>query len=442
MSDSPVSVLRETAARYPGLTAIRRGSSIVSYAELSAAVDRVTAHLRQAGAGPGGLVATLLPNSVEFVATYYAAQLAGSAIVPFSPTLRRPMLEQRLSECRPAVLMLPAQAPEWARGAGAATGASLLTMDEDIFSRTRPGEQALEIPDTPPDAVATLSYTSAGSQGAATAELTRSNLAVAASTLARAVLHLTPGDVLLSTFPTLSTLGQTCGINTTVAAGACLTIPPRFDPDEILRVIVDQRVTVLAIFPALLPGLLREAQRCEADVSSLRTILGAGGATVTHRLREPLEATFGCEILQCYGPTESAALACATLTGDDHRPGSVGKAVDGVEVRVNGGSGREARPGISGELLVRGPHTMPGYRGDAEATRLALRDGWLHTGTEARMDPGGHVYLLDGGWIGRARGPRVGRPGPLRRAWRSLRGRGRPDEADRSDNSPVITGKD
>jgi long-chain acyl-CoA synthetase len=310
-----------------------------------------------------------------------------------------------------------------------------------MFSGTRWGEQSGEVvatspdaaspdaaspdaasPDAAsPDAVATLAYCSAGSEGSAAAELTQASLALAASVLASTVLRLGPGDVLLSTFPMLSVLGQTCGINATVAAGASVAIPPRFDPDTILRVIAEQRVTVLATFPALLPGLLREAQRGNTDLSSLRTILGSGGSTVPYRLHEPLEATFGCEILESYGPTESAALACATRPGGEHRPGSVGTAVDGVEVRVHTGGEHDAPPGVSGELLVRGPHTMLGYRGDQEATRLAMRNGWLHTGNEARMDADGYVYLLDGGWIGRARGPSAVRAGPLRRAWRRLR---------------------
>lgn len=418
MGYSLTSVLRNTAGRHPNEAAIRHGPTTISYTELTCAVDRLAARLRESGVGPGGLIATVLPNAAEFVACYYAAQLAGAAIVPLSPTLGRPALEQRLLECRPTVLMLPSESPEsgWVAG-----GASVLTVDAGVFSGTRSAEQAHQVVGTPPDTVAVLAYTSAGSEGSAAAELTQANLARAASVLASTVLRLSPGDVLLSTFPMLSVLGQTCGINATVAAGASLAIPPRFDPDTILRVIAEQRVTVLAIFPALLPGLLREAQRGKTDLSSLRTILGAGGTTVPLRLREPLEATFECEVLQCYGPAENAALACATLPGDVHRPGSVGKAVDGIEVRVHTGGEHDVPPGVSGELLVCGPHTMQGYRDDPEATRLALRNGWFHTGIEARMDAEGHVYLLDGGWIGRAKGPRAGRAGPLRRAWHKLR---------------------
>jgi long-chain acyl-CoA synthetase len=420
---------------------------VLSYAALSGAAGWIADRVRSSGIGPGGLVATIMPNGVEFAACYYGVQLAGAAVVPLSPNHDDSTLARRLSTCAPGLLLLGAGSPASARTLAAASGTPVLEVDAEMFTAELSAAElstaelstaelstaelstaelsAAGCPADPgahtadPGAVAVLAYGQPAAQPPAPAELTQANLARAASALASTVLRLSPEDTVLSTFPMLAVLGQTCGINATVAAGACLSIPARFDPPEILRVIAEQRVTVLATFPALLPGLLREAQGGAADVSSLRTILGAGGTTVPSRLREPLESAFGCEVLECYGPAESAGLACATRPGDQY-PGSVGAAVDGVELRVSTGGSRDAAPGVSGELLLRGPHTMAGYRGDPRATTMALRDGWLHTGTEARMDQDGHVYLLDGGWIGRVKAPRAGRESRLRRAWRRL----------------------
>jgi long-chain acyl-CoA synthetase len=229
------------------------------------------------------------------------------------------------------------------------------------------------------------------------------------------VLRLTPADTLLSCFPLHTVLGQTCALNAVVAAGACLSLPARFDPSGLTRVMTEHGVTVVAAFPALLPTLHRAAESAAGDLA-LRAVLGAGGAPVPGRWRNAISEGPGCELLACYGPPEAAALVCATAPGTPARPGSVGTAVAGMEIRI-GDANHPAPPGAVGELLVRGDHVMAGYWDDQVASEGALRGGWLRTGQSAQLDDEGWVYLADGGWVGRLTGPRPGRRGRLRRWW-------------------------
>jgi long-chain acyl-CoA synthetase len=360
----------------------------------------------------------ILPNTREFAAAYYGVHLAGCIALPLSPSADRSLLVDRLRAQKAAAALLNPLVSE-RRGEAAAAIAEIPTLRIDAGIFTDEVRQPTW-PEVDEDQVAVLAYSSAGYDGAAAAELTHSALAHAADTMASTVLRLTPSDTLLSSFPLLSPLGQTCGLNAVVAAGACLAIAPSYEPDEILRTISEHHVTVLSLLPALLPGLLRGMESAGAEVGSVRTILCASGTSLLPRQRERLESTFGCEVLQSYGPIEASALACATLPGQEHRLGSIGTSVDGVRVQVRN-NGRETPPGATGELVIQGAHTMLGYRSQPRATQHALRDGWLHTGMEARMDSDGFVYLLDGGWIGRVKAPRAGRVNVVRRTWRRLR---------------------
>jgi len=108
---------------------------------------------------------------------------------------------------------------------------------------------------------------------------------------------------------------------------------------------------------------------------------GAGGAALAPDIARVFIG-LGLPLIQGYGMTESSPVI-TTNSQDDNMPGSVGKPIPNVEIRI----------AESGELLVRGPNVMMGYWNNPQATAVTLRDGWLHTGDVARIEPGGHVYL-------------------------------------------------
>ena len=215
---------------------------------------------------------------------------------------------------------------------------------------------------------------------------------------------------MLGCFPLASVLGQTLGTNAALAGGACLALPGDVAGDGLLATLTD--VTVLATYPVLLPILLEQARRA-SQPPGLRAVVSSGGAPVRADLRAALHDALGGELLETFGPAESAGLACVTPPGDAGAP-----AVPGVEIGILD-RGRDAEPGRVGELAVRGPLTTPGYWRDPEATAAAIRNGWCYTGYGAVRDPDGGCHLVDRGWAG-GRG-RYGRPGLLRRAWRRVR---------------------
>jgi long-chain acyl-CoA synthetase len=166
-----------------------------------------------------------------------------------------------------------------------------------------------------------------------------------------------------------------------------------FDPAGWLKLAAEHRVQVSPLVPSMLTMLLAQPLE-DYDLSAL-TRLASGAAPLPPQVREDFAKRLPhVEIGEGYGCTESAALISASPPGAV-RPGSVGKPVTGVEVRIERPDGTQAPPGEDGEVCVRGPVLMTGYWHAPAETEHALRGGWLHTGDVGRLDADGYLYIVD-----------------------------------------------
>jgi long-chain acyl-CoA synthetase len=186
--------------------------------------------------------------------------------------------------------------------------------------------------------------------------------------------------------------GQTCGLNTAVLVGAGITLIPRFDPATALKVIERDRVTVFEGVPTMYTAMLHAGPGI-ADTSTLRLCV-SGGAALPFEVLKGVAATFGAEILEGYGLSETSPVASFNRLGNA-RPGSIGYPIDGVEMRVVDEDGNDLPTGEVGEIVIRGHNVMKGYWNRPEATAEAVRGGWLHTGDMARRDEDGFYYIVD-----------------------------------------------
>ncbi len=393
MTNLADTLISSTAAG-PDRAAVRLGEQVLSYRDLDNASARAAAWLARRGVRAGDRVCLMLPNMPDFVSLYYGILRAGAIVVPMNPLLKAREVSYYLTDSQ-AALAITARAV----AGEAAEGASRAGVDLVVAG---PGELAAELADcTPEPAVASrelpdtavILYTSGTTGQPKGAELTHSNLLRNVEVTRTTLMRLEPDDVILGALPLFHSFGQVVGMGCAVATGACLTLLPRFDPAQALQTIKHDRVTVLPGVPTMYAAILHSAGS-GSDVASLRLCVSGGAAMPVEVLRA-FEEKFGCMILEGYGLSETSPVASFNHPDRPRKPGTIGQAIAGVEMRVQDDEGVPLPPGQIGEIAVRGHNVMKGYWRRPEETAAVLTDGWLRTGDLGHMDADGYFTIVD-----------------------------------------------
>ncbi|WP_353946648.1 long-chain fatty acid--CoA ligase [Streptomyces sp. HUAS MG91] len=386
-------LLARSARSHPDRTAVREGDTALTYARLDDLTARFAARLRARGLRVGDRVAVALPNVVHFPVVYYGTLRAGGVVVPMNPLLKADEMAFVLRDCGARIVVsAPGCAAEAASAADRAEAVCLVADPEEfdaLLRATAPLEGAVE---SAGDDTAVILYTSGTTGTPKGAELTHRNLVTNALTTARTLLRAGPDDVLFGGLPLFHAFGQTCALNAAVASGACLTLLSRFDAAQALETLRRDAVTVFLGVPTMYTALLRAG--VPGVLPHLRLAV-SGGASLPVELLHSTERELGVTVLEGYGLSETSPVACFNPPDRPRRAGSIGHPVRGVELRLVGEDGRDVGPGEVGELAVRGENVMKGYWNRPDATRLAFRDGWFHTGDLARVDEDGYYFVVD-----------------------------------------------
>jgi long-chain acyl-CoA synthetase len=343
-------------------SALAFGDAELSYAELDAASARVAGMLRYRGLRPGDRVGVMLPNVPQFAMAYYGVLRMGGIVVPMNPLLKAREVDHYVSD----------------------SGAALV-LDDPV---ALPGdcEPDFGVAERDPDDTAVILYTSGTTGRPKGAELTHGNLARNVEVMRR-LISVEAEDVILGALPLFHSFGQTCGLNTAVATGACLALIPRFLPADVLELVERRRVTVFEGVPTMYASLLHAVER--HDVSSLRVCV-SGGAALPLEVLHGFETAFGCVVLEGYGLSETSPVASFNRA-ELRKPGSIGTPVAGVEMRL-----LDTTPEGVGEIAIRGHNVMKGYWRNPDATREAIDgDGWFRSGDLARVDEDGCYFIVD-----------------------------------------------
>jgi long-chain acyl-CoA synthetase len=200
--------------------------------------------------------------------------------------------------------------------------------------------------------------------------------------------------VILGALPLFHSFGQTCCMNNAIRAGACLTMIPRFDPAKALEIIQRDKVTLFEGVPTMYHAMLNHPERERYDVTSLRTCVSGGSAMPVEVMRG-FERAFGAVVLEGYGLSETSPVASFNHLDREHKPGSIGTPIKGVEMKVVDDEDNDLPPGEVGEIVIRGHNVMKGYWNRPDATAEVMRGGWLHTGDMARVDEDGYFFIVD-----------------------------------------------
>jgi malonyl-CoA/methylmalonyl-CoA synthetase len=209
----------------------------------------------------------------------------------------------------------------------------------------------------------------------------------------------TPADRLLLTLPLHHVHGIINGLGSALAVRATCEILPSFDADVVWSRLASGEITVFTAVPTIYHRLIAswnaappDVQRARSEgVRGLRLMMSGSAALPVQTLQRWREIT-GHTLLERYGMTELGMALSNPLVGE-RRPGFVGQALPGVEVRLVDEDGSDVEEGAPGELEVRGPAVCLEYWQRPDDTRDAFRDGWFRTGDVAVWEDGSYRLL-------------------------------------------------
>ncbi|MCX4632126.1 long-chain fatty acid--CoA ligase [Streptomyces sp. NBC_01443] len=386
--------LVNSAAARRNQVAVRHDDTTLTYAELDDASARFAAVLRGRGVRPGDRVAMTMPNVPLFPVVYYGILRAGGVVVPMNPLLkaREVAYVLRDSGARVAVAF-PLFAQEVANAAELGTECLVTEPSafHDLLTAAEPLSGIVDREDGDP---ALILYTSGTTGTPKGAELTHGNLVSNTATTAETLIQVGPDDILFGGLPLFHAFGQTCALNASVAAGATLTLLPRFDPRRALEVMHRDGVTVFLGVPTMYSALLHAELPDGFDASRLRLAV-SGGAAIPVEVLHGFERRFDVTVLEGYGLSETSPVASFNHPDRPRKAGSIGVPIRGVEMKLVTEDGSEAGPGEVGEIAIRGENVMNGYFNRPKETAEAVHDGWFHTGDLARVDEEGFYFIVD-----------------------------------------------
>ncbi|MEU6350993.1 o-succinylbenzoate--CoA ligase [Streptomyces sp. NPDC047072] len=382
------------ARKTPHRTALIHGDTTLSYAGLHTRTTRLAHALRARGIRRGDRVAYLGPNHPSYLETLFAAGVLGAVFVPLNTRLAGPEIAYQLSDSGARALIYGPASKGLVAGLPGSTDVRTYVevgAEYEELLAAAPTEP-IDEPVTPDD-TCIIMYTSGTTGRPKGAMLTHGNLTW------NAINVLVDTDLIADERALVSApLFHTAGLNmltlpVLLKGGTCVLVEA-FDPNATFDLIAQHRITFMFGVPTMFEQVARHPRWADADLSSLR-ILTCGGSPVS----TPLIAAYGqrgLTFLQGYGMTEASP---GTLLLDaEHcvsKAGSAGLPHFFSDVRVVRPDLAPVDVGETGEVVIRGPHVMPGYWGLPEETAASFTDGWFRSGDAARVDEDGYVFIVD-----------------------------------------------
>jgi long-chain acyl-CoA synthetase len=402
------------------------------------------------GLQPGERVALCLSNQWEWLVAFFAARLLGVVPTPVNLQLGVEGLLYLLQDARVSLLVVDASliAQMLSNASSlqqlAASGSKLpwpvmatrVSPEMDgtlahLFSAVSHFEAAVATPlaaadreallsasrrDAPDTGLSLLLYTSGSTGAAKGVQLSEANLLANLDGFTRVLQFPAEDQLMMLALPLFHGFGLICLLYA-LALKAPVVLAPKFQPKALLQALLSHPVTILPLVPTFFSLLLEAGRTMLRGVSagagtntgevskpfpSLRYCI-SGGATLPPALLDKVEATFGVEVLEGYGLTETSPVVAVNTPLQGRVPGSVGRVLPNMQVAIAPLSTPDAREAFTGtetgegEILLKGPNVFLGYLNQVEASQASFtQDGWFRTGDLGRFDARGNLYISGG----------------------------------------------
>jgi len=373
--------------------ALLTDSGETPYLQVHEAAGRFAYLLRQEGVEAGDRVLVALPDGEDYVAALFGILRLGAVVVMVNPHLAAEQVAYFFDYTTPRVALVAAEASsEFERAGHAARHAPRLLAVGAPELRDRLGAAPSDVPVHPTRASDPAIFLFSGGTTGHPKAVVQSHRSFANTTelYGKRVLGLGPEDVTISV-PKLY-FGYATGTNLffPFSVGATSSLfPERCTADTLFRKIRSFRPTVLVNVPTMVNNLVSHGSAHRQDLGSLRLATSAGEALPVE-LHRRWDEMFGVPLLDGLGTAEMWHIFISNRPGDV-RPGTLGRPVEGFEVRACDADGHDVPTGEMGIMRVRGDSIALGYWQDRVKSAEAFRDGWYVSGDMISFDADGYV---------------------------------------------------
>ena len=358
-----------------------------SYAEVrqraAAAAETLAGH----GVSSGSRVGIRLTNTIDFIPYYFGLLSLGAVVFLLNPSATAREFSYVVNDGNLDLVIV-----EEADVIRTEVSLPCLSLGSLVATEAMHMDTPLAPVQLDPSATAVVLYTSGSTGSPKGVEL--SHQALILGPLMNAVAtRSVGGEIVYAVLPLYHVYGITELINACVVLGNTIVLHSKFRTKDLLDAIEQFKITMLPAVPTMLHAVIN-ADLTGRNLGSVRQIASGGAPISPDHINKVRQAFPNASYVEGYGLTETAALG--TQNGpQDFRFGSVGRAVQGLDVRIFGPGDVLLEPGVDnvGEIAIRGLGLMKGYLGRPEETARSVRGGWFFTGDLGFMDADGFLFI-------------------------------------------------
>lgn len=427
------SILDNAVSSKPRNTCTNFFGKKLSYSEVHNSVNRVAAGLEKRGVGPGVNIGLLLPNCPSFIIYYYAIMKLGATVVNYNPLYSHEELRFQIKNSNTKILVTldlselfdkveALIAKNCLQEAIICSFTKLLPTSKSILFGLFQGSQ-LSKPDKssvknnlvleselinndgvftqpeirPEHDIAVLQYSGGTTGVPKAAMLSHANLFINTQQVVDwAIQYKTPNQRLLAILPFFHVFGMTVVMNYAISVNAEIILMPRFEVDETLRLIQENKITIMPGVPTLFNAIIHHPKLNLYDLTSLQFCF-SGGAALPQEIKQKFESLTKCKLIEGYGLSEASPVVTANPLNGPVKKNSIGQPLQQtiISLRSLDDPRKEVPIGEKGEICILGPQVMKGYWQTSDSKSDIFVGKYLRTGDVAIMDEEGFIFIVD-----------------------------------------------